>query len=180
MAGSERSDRDRGTLEEVGRSMGGMAGRAAEVAADIGGSMLAGAADALGGWWSEGARDAARSWDESKDRRSRQHFEGSLDASAGGASVSAEAGAEATGGAKSKAGGAASSYEEARPYYQLGHTARQNPDYAARDFSDVEPELRRVAESRQQARDEQEREREWPDVRGYVQFGYEQGEGGSR
>lgn len=175
MAGSERGEKERGSLEEMGRTMGGMAGRAAGAAADIGGSMLAGAADALGGWWSEGARDAAKTWDESQDQRSRQHFEGSLDASAEGGSVSARADADVKGRGGS---GSTSRYEEARPYYQLGHTARQNPDYAARDFSEVEPDLRRVAESRR-GEEGGERESEWPEVRGYVQFGYEQGEGGS-
>lgn len=160
MAGSERDNRERSAAEEAGRAVGGLAGRAAETAANFGASMLMGAAETLGGWWSQSARAAAESWDEAMDRRSRQHFEGSMDASAESRS-SAESG-----------------YEQARPYYQLGHTARQNPDYDARKFSEVEPELRRVAESREAEEKGGERN-DWPDVRGYVQFGYEQGEGGA-
>lgn len=153
------SDRDRGTMERMGRSVGGLAGRAADAAADVSGSLIMGAADVLGGWWAESAREASRAWGETQERRSRQHFEGSAEASTADASASAEAG-----------------YERARPYYRLGHAARQNPDYASSDFDDVEPDLRRAAEA--PGATDADRNAAWPDVRGYVQFGYEQGAGG--
>lgn len=197
MAGSDRNRRERGMMERMGRGIGGMAGRAADAAADIGGGIIRGAADVLGGWWAgAGAQDAAASWGEAEDRRSRQHFEGSMEASStGGASARAEG--EVDTGSRSAS---ASTYEEVRPFYQLGHAARRNPDYGARDFEEVEPELRRLWDARASAAadtsadasagrsgsgatpDSAEAEARvdtaggWPEVRGYVRFGYEQGE----
>lgn len=178
MAGTGRDDMDRGALEEMGRSMGGLAGRAADAAARIGGSMISGAAEVLGGWWAESAGEASRSWSDAQDRRSRQHFESSMDASTGSGSVSAEAEGDLQ---TANDSDTTSSYERARPYYQLGHTARQNPEYESRNFEDVEPDLRRVAESGASGSgaggEAPEGGDEWPEVRGYVEFGYEQGEG---
>jgi hypothetical protein len=39
-------------------------------------------------------------------------------------------------------------FERARPGYQLGYVARRNPAYEGRSFSEIEPELQRVWESR--------------------------------
>lgn len=68
-------------------------------------------------------------------------------------------------------------FERARPGYQLGYVARQNPDYSGRSFNDIEPELRKVWESR--ARTEGSTGgsgSSWPDVRGFVDFAYQQGD----
>ncbi|HEX2723024.1 MAG TPA: YsnF/AvaK domain-containing protein [Gemmatimonadaceae bacterium] len=35
------------------------------------------------------------------------------------------------------------SYDRAKPVYQLGYLASQNPDYAGRSFDEIEPEIRR-------------------------------------
>lgn len=186
MAASDRKDRDRDTMERIGRSMGGLAGRAADAAAEMGTAMVKGAADVLGGWWGRsGAREAVRAWSETDEQRSREHFEATLEASGGdrsasaGAEVEAEARSDGTPVADRPSG--SPSYDQIRPYYQLGHAARHNPEYEARKFEEVEPELRRVAES---AGGEADRESNgegrginWPDVRGYVEFGYEQDEG---
>lgn len=64
--------------------------------------------------------------------------------------------------------GADRSFDDVRPLYQFGHVAGQNPEYQGRSFSDVEPELRRAWES------DRNRSGEWPELRGYVGFGYEQ------
>ena len=59
-------------------------------------------------------------------------------------------------------------YETSRPFYQMGHVARHNPDYHGRSFSEVEPDLQRQWESgpgRQHGT--------WPEVRDYVGYSFE-------
>ena len=67
-------------------------------------------------------------------------------------------------------------FESARPGYQFGYVARQNPAYKGRSFSEVEPELRKVWESRAQTQGSAYgSSSSWPEVRGYVDFAYQQG-----
>lgn len=72
---------------------------------------------------------------------------------------------------------AADGFERARPGYQLGYVARQNPAYRNRSFSDVEPELKRVWESRAKTESGgSESTSSWPEVRGFVDFAYQHGD----
>ena len=76
-------------------------------------------AGTIGGWWgSRAAADAATSYGDEDDLLYRDRYENSPRQLADRA------------------------YGEIRPAYQLGHLAKQNPDYAGRDFHSIEPELR--------------------------------------
>ena len=161
MTERDRQGRGEGTMEQVGKAVGEAAGRAADKAAELAAGLarplVRNAADVLGGWWAgDSAREAAATWDEERDRKAREHYRKQTGGSGGV-------------GGTGPAGGR--SYEQARPYYQLGHTASRNPDYSSRSFDQVEPELRRVwAEGGAGG------EGDWPEARGFVEFGY--GEGG--
>jgi hypothetical protein len=149
-----RKDREPGAFERMGEQMGEAAGRAAgrgtDMAAGLAGSLMGAAASRLGEWWSSGDADrAARSFDDRRDRSCRDHFE-------------------------ADAAGTTRSYDEVRPLYQFGHMAGQSPDYQGRDFGDVEPHLQRAWEEQAS-----ESRGDWPEVRGYVGFGYSQAEGES-
>jgi hypothetical protein len=141
--------RDQGTLEKLGERFGAAAGntlgRGADIASDVVGSLVGSALSNLGDWWSTpDATRAARSFDQDRDRSCREHFE-------------------------SQQMSSDRDYDQVRPLYQFGHVAGQNPDYRGRDFDDVEPDLRGAYEegARESAAD-------WPEVRGYVGFGYAQ------
>jgi hypothetical protein len=146
---TRRNDDDRGTFERTGEQLGGDAGRAfgrgTDMAAGMLGSLLGSAMSSLGEWWtSPEAQRAAQSFDQSRDHSCRDHFESS--------SMSAER-----------------EYHDVRPHYQFGHMAQQNPQYRGRAFEDVEPELRSAWQA-----GSGESQTDWPEVRGYVGFGYSQ------
>lgn len=149
---------ERGTMEKIGRSVGGAAGKAADTAWSMGRPLVGALARSLGGWWSgEEAREAGASWSDEHDRRCRTHFQERRGPSGGDGS----------------AGGAGPrSYEDARPYYQLGHTAAHNPQYRRMGWDQVEPELRRAFGEAMAGRPEGS---DWPAAREYVSFGFEQG-----
>ena len=67
-------------------------------------------------------------------------------------------------------------FERARPGYQLGYVARQNPAYKGRNFNEIEPELRKVWESRARTEGNTGGSGSWPEVRGFVDFAYQQGD----
>src|SRR3954453_23288418 len=97
---------DAGRNEKIGEGVGGGAG--AGVGAAIGslagpvGTAIGAIAGAVGGWWSgRAAADAASNMDATDDDYYRERF-----ADTGGGN-----------------------YDNARPAYQLGHVAGQNPDY---------------------------------------------------
>lgn len=78
---------------------------------------------------------------------------------------------------------ASDGFARARPGYQLGYVAKRNPAYANRSFAEVEPELRRVWESRAQTISGKApeasdpvpgSESSWPEVRGFVDFAFQQ------
>lgn len=138
---------DSGPFEKMGQSVGGLAGRAAGQATDMAmnaaGNVIGAAVEVLGDWWSsDSARTAASSFGEREDRDCREHFESN----------------EASG---------SRSYDTTRPLYQFGHMAGQNPDYQGQSFAEVEPHLEKAWGSEQTSR-----YGEWPEVRGYVGFGY--------
>ncbi len=141
-------ERKQGPFEQLGETVGGVvgkvAGRANDMAMNAAGSVLGAALDQLGQWWgSPDAKRAAGSWNEDHDRACRTHFE-------------------------SKTGVGAAGYENARPTYQFGHLAGQNPDYQGKPFDQVEAELERTWEAAGKAQ-----YGGWSDVRERVGFGYE-------
>ena len=72
---------------------------------------------------------------------------------------------------------ASDGFEHARPGYQLGYVARRNPAYQGRSFGEIEPELQRVWESRAKTEGSGSASgSSWPEVRGFVDFAYQQGE----
>jgi len=136
---------DKGNFQKIGEGLGGLMGQAADTLAGALGSMMQG----MGGWWSQtlsqqGQGGVTASFSTDRDDQCRQHFN-----------------------AQARAGGTVKSYDEARPLYQFGHMAGQNPDYQGRSFDQVEMDLQR-----NWGTDQQRRYGSWPDVRGFVEFGY--------
>lgn len=150
-----------GDMERLGESAGAMMGRAAEAGVDVTSRIVRSAADMLGGWWSsEAPRRAASEWSDDVERRCRTHYE----SESSSRQTTGPAG-ESSGSDPRREG---SGFDRARPGYRFGHVAGRNPDYRGRDFGEVEPELKRVWERGD------ERAGSWPEVRGYVDFGYQQ------
>ena len=121
--------RDNGREEDnlvgnvIGETVGGVSGIATGMAlGSLGGpvgTIIGGIAGAIGGWWSgRTISEAARHFTEADDSVYRERYARSGDRLADRA------------------------YDDVRPAYQLGHLASRNPDYAGRDFADVEPDLR--------------------------------------
>lgn len=197
---------DRGNLERMGESAGAMAGRAAEFGMEVTGAMFRSAAEMLGGWWSsEAPRQAADGWKQSAERDCRSHFEATASGSTNAGRTDTDSPAvEGAGGTQAthaapKSGRAAmqadlgdgsvgvegaarfdsdtDGFERAKPGYQLGYVARQNPAYRDRSFNEVEPELKRVWESRAKTESGGSASTSsWPEVRGFVDFAYQQGD----
>jgi hypothetical protein len=147
----QSSGDDKGNLQKIGEGLGGLMGQAADSVAGMFGTMMSN----MGGWWAEASQPQGRSgftasFDGSRDSACRQHFSG-----------------------QAQAGGSVRSYDDARPLYQFGHMAGQNPDYQGRSFDQIEMDLQRNWSGEQERR-----YGAWPNVRGYVQFGY-QGSGRS-
>ena len=150
-------ERESGPLEQIGETVGGtvgkVVGRANDVAAGVASSLLGQAMETLGDWWTTGAEQAARTFGEREDTACREHF---------------------TERSKQRASSTPRDYESARPLYQFGYVAGQNPEYQARPFDRVEAELERAWEA--VGRD---RFGEWPEVRDQVSFGYTYRAGGA-
>jgi hypothetical protein len=110
--------------EEAVKGAGGLGGAAAGAAigalAGPVGAVIGGLAGAVGGWWAgKGIVDAAGSFDEKEEAYYRSHYESDPNRAAD------------------------RRYEDVRPYYAIGHVAAHNPDYRAREFEEIEPELRK-------------------------------------
>jgi hypothetical protein len=112
------------TADEIGEAAGGISG--AVLGAGVGiatgpvGAVLGGIAGALGGWWAGRAvAEAAETLAEDDESYYRSHYESQADRAAD------------------------RSYEDVCGAYMLGHIASQNPNFVAREFDDVEPELER-------------------------------------
>ena len=136
--------------DQIGEAVGGISGVLAGAAIGSAGgplgTLIGGIAGAIGGWWAGRAlAEAAERWTQEEEAEYRAHYE------AGGAR-------EGT------------AYEDVRPAYQLGHLARHNPDYAGRDFEEIEDDLERgwTASARPSAP-------EWGAVRGYARAAYTRG-----
>ena len=185
---------NQGNMQKIGEGLGGLVGQMADNALSMFGPML----NNMGGWWAQagnaqqqGGGSVHASFNGEADNRCRSHFEGRAQGgsqagagggvggatgsmSGGGASGSMHASGSTAGGASSggisaqgSAQGRSRSYEEVRPLYQFGHMAGQNPDYQGRSFHEIEGELQSHWGTEQS-----QQHGSWPDVRGFVEFGY--------
>ena len=110
------------TADEIGEAAGGISGAllGAGVGAASGpvGALLGGIAGALGGWWAGRAvSEAAEKLSGDDDSYFRHHYQSLADRPAD------------------------RSYEDVRGAYYLGQIASHNPNFVAREFDEVEPEL---------------------------------------
>ena len=136
---------------EVGEAAGGISGVLAGAAiGSLGGplgTIIGGLAGAVSGWWAGRAiSEAAQHITHDDDSAFRSHYESSSNRLAD------------------------RSYDDVRPAYQLGHLASRNPDYANRDFNDIESDLRAGWTD-----DVRSRYGEWDSVRGYARDAYVRG-----
>src|ERR1051325_1489852 len=112
------------TADEIGEAAGGISGALLGASAGAAGGpaamIIAGLAGALGGWWTGRAvTEAAETLTGDDEAQYRHHFESLPDRPAD------------------------QSYDDVRTAYLLGHIASQNPNFTAREFDEVEPELAR-------------------------------------
>lgn len=142
---------NKGPFEQIGEAMGGtvgkMVGRANDMAMNAAGTIFGTALQTLGGWWATpDANRASSSISDREDQAFRQHYE-----------------------SRPRAQGSATTrdYDSARPPYQFGYVAGQNPDYQTKPFDSVEADLERAWESLGR-----ERFGDWPEVRDQVSYGY--------
>ena len=146
--GAGRDMTDGGGLDErTGKAAAGGAGGVAGAAggAAIGsvagpiGTLVGALAGAAGGWWAgKNVAEKVSEFDTSDDYY-RTRF-------------------ESTSGGRSDF-----TYDRARPLYQFGYLASQNPDYRGRTFEDIEPDLQRAWND-----DLRKEYGEWRDVRSYA------------
>ena len=133
-----------GLDEQPTSAMGGVGGAAlgAAVGAPAGpiGLAIGAIAGAVGGWWTGHAIHSAREF-QHHEHRIRRHHDSLADESV--------------------------HYEKARPAYQLGHLASQNPEYAERSFDEIEEDVR-VGWTPEIARTHGE----WQDARKYARAAY--------
>ena len=155
-----------GNMQKIGEGLGGLVGQAADNALGMVGAMM----NNMGGWWAQAANpqqgqgtgSVHASFNTEADNRCRSHF---------------EAHGSARGAGQASTSGSTRSYEDTRPLYQFGHMASQNPAYRGRAFHEVEGELKT-----HWGNEQTQRHGSWPDVRGFVEFGYSgqpSGSGGS-
>lgn len=134
------------TADQIGEAAGGITGVVAGAAIGISagplGVLLGGIAGAIGGWWTGRALvEASQDISDADEAYYRADFD---------------------------SGEHATPFENARQAYYLGHVAASNPEYAARSFTDVEPDLSRGWESAGAAAD-------WPSVRNFASVGFDRG-----
>lgn len=155
-----------GNMQKIGEGLGGLMGQVADNALGMFGGMM----NNMGGWWAQagnaqqqqGGGSVQASFNSDADNRYRGHFEAHTQGSAQGGTHAGGA----QGGMQASAG-RTRSYDDVRPLYHFGHMASQNPDYTGRGFHEVETELQRHWGSEQS-----QRHGSWPEVRGFVEFGY--------
>lgn len=108
-------------LDRIGGISGALVGAGVGSAAGPIGAAIGAVAGAIGGWWAGHAVvDAARSLDYSDEAHYRDHYDSLPSRPADRA------------------------YDDVRSAYYLGQIASHNPDFAAQDFTDMEPELERA------------------------------------
>lgn len=136
------------TADQIGEAAGGISGTllgaSVGMAAGPVGALLGGIAGALGGWWAGRAvTEAAEKLGEDDHAYFRQHFE------------------------RSPHRPADRSYDDVRNAYVLGHVASHNPNFTAREFEAVEPELERAWPGNAG---------EWSSAREFAREGYARGQ----
>lgn len=136
--------------DELGEATGGISG--VLVGAGIGsaagpvGTLIGGIAGALGGWWiGRAVSEAAGSLSREDEEHFRAHYDSLENRPADRA------------------------YDDVRGAYYLGHIASQNPNFTAREFEEVEPELARGWAS------SADRFGTWSTVRPYASEGFSRG-----
>lgn len=148
LAGDARTDEGDVVGETVGSVSGIAAGAAIGSLAGPIGTVVGALAGAVGGWWAGRAvTEAAGAYTDEDDAYFRRHFERTR-----------------------RDDTVAGDYDRYRPAYQIGHVASRNPDYAERNFDDVEPDLRRAWTS-----DVGARHGAWDSARDRVRAGFERG-----
>jgi hypothetical protein len=138
-------------VDEAGEAVGGiggvLAGAAIGSVAGPVGTLIGGIAGAMGGWWSGRAvTEAATTLTDADDAHYRRSYE------------------------SSSARLADRSYDDVRPAYHLGHVAAHNPDYANKDWNDVQTDLQRAWSA-----DQAKKYGEWSTVSTYAGEGYSRG-----
>lgn len=138
------------TADEVGEAAGGISG--VLVGAGVGsaagpvGTLIGGIAGAIGGWWAGRAvSEAAERLGEDDEAYYRRHYESQPDRPAD------------------------RTYEDVRGAYYLGQIASHNPNFVAREFTEVEPELERGWAAYA------DRYGTWTTVRDYAREGFSRG-----
>lgn len=136
--------------EELGEATGGITG--VLVGAGIGsaagplGTLIGGIAGALGGWWlGRSIVDAAGTVTHEDEAHFRAHYDSIANRPAD------------------------RNYDDVRGAYYLGQIASHNPNFLAREFDEVEPELERGWQAYA------EKHGSWPTVRDFVAEGYSRG-----
>ncbi|MGI8510060.1 MAG: DUF2382 domain-containing protein [Gemmatimonadaceae bacterium] len=138
------------TGRKVGEGVGGVSGIVTGAAiGSIGGpvgTVIGAIAGAVGGWWAgKEVSNAATTYTENNDTQYKSHFDSQASGSRG----------------------RFGSYDKARPLYQLGHVAAQNPDYRGKNFDQIEPDIKRGWN-----KDMEQQYGSWKDVRGTVGSAY--------
>lgn len=135
-----------GAANKIGETAGGLSGALTGVAiGSVGGPvgmLIGGIAGAVGGWWAGRAiAIAATNFGDEEDRHYRARHAGDR--------------------ARERP------YDDVRAVYQIGHLASLNPEYAGRDFEEIESDLRHgwSGEAREQFG-------EWSEVRIYARDAY--------
>lgn len=137
--------------DEVGEAVGGIGGVLAgagigSIAGPVG-TVIGGIAGALGGWWTGRAVAEATGAITSEDEDYyRKTWEGAENRPAD------------------------RSFDDVRPAYYLGHVAAQNPEYANRQWSEVQQDL-----SRGWSDEHARRYGNWSAVSSYAEAGYARG-----
>jgi len=145
-----KHDSNPSVADEVGEGVGGIGGALAGAAigsmAGPVGTLISGIAGAMGGWWTGRAiTEAASSVTTDDDSFYRSHYESSPNRLAD------------------------RGFEDVRPAYHLGHIAAHNPDYANRNWNDVESDLQRGWDRSNQ------KSGDWSTVRPYASEGFNRG-----
>lgn len=137
--------------DEVGEAVGGISGVLAgagigSIAGPVG-TVIGGIAGALGGWWAGRAvAEATEAITTDDEDHYRKTWEGAENRPAD------------------------RSFDDVRPAYYLGHVAAQNPEYANRQWSEVQQDL-----SRGWSDEHAKRYGNWSAVSSYAEAGYTRG-----
>jgi hypothetical protein len=139
--------------DEVGEAAGGISGVLTGAAiGSVGGpvgTLIGGIAGAMGGWWAGRAvAEAAGQLTKDDDAAYRAHYESSPDRLAD------------------------RSYDDVRPAYHLGHVAARNPDYANREWSQVQSDIQKAWTA-----DQAKKYGDWSTVSRYAGEGYSRSRG---